>query len=95
MKPEKIKVGKNALNEFTTEYLASMAFPTRFPDGKGDPTNFSTRRLISKSDTECFSEKIKHLIKFAEFIEGNLDLDLQAILDLDFGLTICYIVDDC
>ena len=26
LKPEKIKVGKNALNEFTTEYLASMAF---------------------------------------------------------------------
>ena len=71
LKPEKIKVGKNALNEFTTEYLPSMAFPTLFPDGKGDPTNFSTRRLISKSDTECFSEKIKHLIKFAEFIEGK------------------------
>ena len=63
LKPEKIKVGKNALNEFTTEYLPSMAFPTLFPDGKGDPT--------SKSDTECFSEKIKHLIKFAEFIEGK------------------------
>jgi hypothetical protein len=27
------------LNEYTTPFLATMAFPTLFPDGKGDPTN--------------------------------------------------------
>ena len=26
------------LNEYTTPYLATMAFPTLFPDAKGDPT---------------------------------------------------------
>ena len=42
----------NWLNEFTTEYLAAMAFPALFPDGKGDPTKFSTRRLISKTSLD-------------------------------------------
>lgn len=27
------------LNEYQTPFLATMAFPTLFPDGKGDPTN--------------------------------------------------------
>ncbi len=39
-----------------------MAFPTLFPDGKGDPTN---------NDTEGFAQKVKHLIKFAEKLEGK------------------------
>ncbi|XP_066915890.1 uncharacterized protein [Clytia hemisphaerica] len=71
LKPEAIDVGKEPLNEFTTEYLATLAFPTLFPDGKGDPTRFSTKRSIAKSDTESFSAKIKHLIKFGEFIDGK------------------------
>ena len=58
LKPETIKIGKDALNEFTTEYLAAMAFPTLFPDGKGDPTKFSTRRFISRSDTESFQKRL-------------------------------------
>lgn len=37
-----------------------MAFPTLFPDGKGDPTN----PAILKNAT--LKEKVKHLIKFAE-----------------------------
>ena len=37
-----------------------MAFPTLFPDGKGEPTNPATIRNIT------LKEKIKHLIKFAE-----------------------------
>jgi hypothetical protein len=65
LKPEIWKVGNDALNEFKTEYLASLAFSTLFLDGKGeDPTNLSTVRTIDKSDTEAFSEKIKHLIEF-------------------------------
>jgi len=70
-KAETVKIGKEALSEFKTEYLATMAFPTLFPDGKGDPTNFSTRKSISKSETEAFSEKVKHLIRFAELIDGK------------------------
>ena len=64
-------VGSEALNEFGTEYLASLAFPSLFPDTKGDPTNLSLQREIASSETQSFSEKIKHLIKFAEQ-KGNL-----------------------
>ena len=31
------------LNEFKIQLLATMAFPTLFPDSKGDPTNAATR----------------------------------------------------
>ena len=32
-------IGNNPFSEFTTPYLASMAFQVLFPDGKGDPAN--------------------------------------------------------
>ena len=32
-------IGDEPLNEFDCQFLASMAFPTLFPDGKGDLTN--------------------------------------------------------
>ena len=32
-------IGDEPLTEFDCQFLASMAFPTLFPDGKGDPTN--------------------------------------------------------
>ena len=53
------------LNEYQTQYLAAMAFPTLFPDGKGDPTNPALQRNVS------LSERIKHLMKFAEKIDGK------------------------
>ena len=49
------------LNEFKIEFLATMAFPTLFPDAKGDPTNTAIKRGAT------LGEKIKHLIKFAEY----------------------------
>ena len=64
-----IKIGDTALNEFTTDCLATMAFPTLFPDSKGDPTN--NDRDLAKSATESFAMKLKHLLKFAEFIDGK------------------------
>ncbi len=51
------------LNEYQISHLATMAFPTLFPDGKGDPTNQSILRNVP------LQERIKHLLKFAEFIE--------------------------
>ena len=78
MKAETIVVGKDALNEFKTEYLATLAIPTLFPNGKGDATRLGMRRAIAKSDTESFSEKIKHFIKFAEFIDGKLTYRFAA-----------------
>ena len=63
-------VGESPLNEFSTEFLATMAFPTLFPDGKGDPTNSAIVRDISNSEVESFALKIKHLLKFGEFNNG-------------------------
>ena len=57
--------GSEPLNEYTTPFLATMAFPTLFPDGQGDPTNPSICRNVS------LKEKIKHLIKFGERKEEN------------------------
>ena len=42
-----------------------MAFPTLFPDAIGDPTNTATMRDVTLGD------KVKHLIKFAENINGE------------------------
>ena len=52
------------LNECQTSFLATMAFPTLFPTGKGDPTNPSLLKDIP------LGEKVKHLVKFAEQING-------------------------
>ena len=58
-------------NEFSTPYLATLAFPTLFPDGKGDPTDNQQIRQISENQTECFATKLKHLVKFGEFKNGT------------------------
>ena len=52
-------------NEYVTPFLATMAFPTLFPDGKGDPTNPSLNRDVQ------FDKRIKHLLKYAEKENGN------------------------
>ena len=53
-------LGNSPLNGYVTPFLATMAFPTLFSDGKGDPTNPAILKNIT------LKEKIKHLIKFAE-----------------------------
>ena len=54
------------LNEFkTVGLLATMAFPTLFPFGVGDPTN--PARVCEVS----FSESFKYLIKFGECNEDG------------------------
>lgn len=53
-------LGNSPLNEYVTPFLATMAFPTLFSDGKGDPTNPAILKNIT------LREKIKHLTKFAE-----------------------------
>lgn len=42
-----------------------MAFPTLFPDGKGDPTSPNLNRDVP------FNSAIKHLLKFGEFKNGQ------------------------
>ena len=58
-------IDSQPLNEYQTSYLATMAFPTLFPDGKGDPTNAALFRDVP------LAERIKHLMKFAEKIDGK------------------------
>ena len=89
-----VELGDEPLNEYTTQYLASLSFPTLFPDTLGDPANNGIRREISDNETDAFSQKLKHLIKFVNFIMGNGTIDLQVILDLVIGLTICCIERD-
>ena len=65
------QIGDYPFNEVRTEYLATMSFPTLFPDGIADPTSQATVRNISNNDTESFAQKIKHLIRFAEHVNGK------------------------
>ena len=58
-------VANEPLNEYQISHLATMAFPTLFPDGKGDPTNQGLLRDVP------LQERIKHLVKFAEIIDGK------------------------
>jgi hypothetical protein len=58
-------VENEPINEYQVSYLATMAFPTLFPDGKGDPTNQGLLRDVA------LHERIKHLLKFGEIIDGK------------------------
>ena len=58
-------VENEPINEYQVSHLATMAFPTLFPDGKGDPTNQELLRDVP------LHERIKHLLKFAEIIDGK------------------------
>ena len=58
-------VDNEPINKYLTPFLATLAFPTRFPDGKGDPTNRSLCRDIP------LAERVKHLLKFGENRNGK------------------------
>ena len=53
------------LNEYTTPFLATLVFPTLFPDGNGDPTNPCLQRDVP------FGNQIQHLLKYSENIDGK------------------------
>ena len=53
-------LGDEPLNEYSTPFLSTMAFPSLFPDSRGDPTNPCLLHNVT------FSSKVQHLIKFAE-----------------------------
>ena len=52
-------------NQYLSSYLATMAFATSFPDGKGDPTDQGLLRDVP------LQEQVRHLPKFAEIIDGE------------------------
>ena len=63
-------VDNEPLSEFSTPLLATMNFPSLFPNSDGDPTNAATLQGVS------FSEKIKHLLKIAEKVDGHWQFPL-------------------
>lgn len=57
------------LNEWTTDYLAAMAFPTLFPTGRGDPWKLS--RFYS---SVSFVARFRHLLRYCEInSDGTLE----------------------
>ena len=91
------RIDSDPFSEYSTEFLATLSFPSLSPDGKGDPMNHALVRNISENETESFAQKIKHLIKFAENINGKWTYrfaSLHLILDLLIGHTISYTGDD-
>ena len=58
-------VGNEPLNEYVNPFLATLAFPTLFWNGKGDHTNPSLHRNIP------LAERVKHLLRFGENKDGR------------------------
>ena len=58
-------VENEPVNEYQVSHLATMAFPTLFPDGKGEPTNQGLLRDVP------LQERVKHPLKFAENTDGK------------------------
>lgn len=57
------------LNEWNTNYLAAMAFPTLFPTGQGD-----LWKLSSHSNSTSFIIKFRHLLRYSEYNpDGSLE----------------------
>lgn len=56
------------LSEFNTAYLASMAFPTLFPTGKGDPFAVSER-----THKESLLTRVKKLLYYGEYDKDSLE----------------------
>ena len=61
-----------------------MAFPTLFPDGKGDPTNQALLRDVP------LHERIKHLLNLLKMLMVNGYIVLPVIPDFHFGLLTCF-----
>lgn len=58
-------IADSPINEFKTAGLATMAFPTLFPRGTGDPTCPSCHHAVT------LTEAFKHLIHYADAIGGQ------------------------
>ena len=53
------------LSEFTTPFLATLSFPTLFPNSDGDRINPAILREVS------FADKVKHLIKLGRNVNNK------------------------
>ena len=58
-------------NDLDTKNIATVVFPTLFPDGVDGPTNNATVCDILQSVTDSYAQKLKHLVRFVEVINGK------------------------
>ena len=73
-------VDDQPINEYQTPFLSTLAFPTLFPDSKGDPTNPTLLKDIS------FGDRVKYLINLVKRLMTIGFIDLQATQDFLTGL---------
>lgn len=69
-------IGSVPFNEFSTQCLGELAFPSLFSYGKGDPTSNETIRDLSSKETESFAQKLRHLLKYEKLVNGKIGLSL-------------------
>lgn len=75
-------LGNQPINEFKTSGLATMAFPSLFPFGTGDPTCPGHCRKVSLIDA------FKHLVKYAEEVDTSITGVLRVIHVFHIGHSI-------
>jgi hypothetical protein len=56
------------LSEFNTPYLASMAFPSLFPTGRGDPF-----AITFATEKETMLNKVKNLLYYGDMVDNELE----------------------
>ena len=67
----KMDIRDGPSNEYNTANLAIRDFTSLFPDGLGDPTDNVTVCDISKSETDFYAQKLKHLVRFGDYINDK------------------------
>ena len=88
------KIHSDPFNEYSTEFLATLSFPSLFPDGEGDLMNNALVRNISEKETESFAQKENISLNLKKISMVNGPTTLHLIPDLLIGHTISYTGDD-
>lgn len=63
--------GSLPFNEFRTQCLGALAFPSLFPYEYGNPTSNETDLDIISKETESLAQNLLHLIKYEDFLNGK------------------------
>ena len=78
--------GDGPFNDLDTANITTVVFPILFPDGVDDPTNDVTVCDILQSVTDSYAQKLKHLVRFVEFINGKWCYGFAACFGSSFWL---------
>ena len=88
------KIDDNQLNEFNTEFLATMSFPSLFPDSIADPTSNITIGNISESENRVICNEKNTLSDLEKKTMAQGNTGLQHIPALATGPVIYCIESD-